>query len=257
MKRPLSIVITVKNEEEHIGELLDSLCLQEGPFEVVIVDAESTDNTIKIIESYKEKLNIKLIVKKSTRGGGRNIGVKNSSYDYVVFTDGDIIVSKNWLEEMRKFIDMGNDVVAGKTLYVGNEKFSLERVELIYMGYDVTFPSCNLAYRKELFLKIGGFDESLITAEDIDLNMRAIMAGAKFAYNENAIVYHKTRDDLISFLKQAFWNGYGRAQLSSKHGKLWKQHSIKNALIGQRISFYGIARLTFALIGYLNAKVVK
>ncbi len=256
MEIPLSIVITVKNEGEHIGELLESLRVQEGPFEVIIVDSESEDNTVKIIESFMEKMKIKLIIKKCSRGGGRNIGVKNSSYDYVIFTDGDIIVSDTWLKEMRKSIEEGNDVVAGKTIYIGNEKFSLERVELIYMGHDVTFPSCNLAYRKELFFKLGGFDENLVTAEDIDLNMRALEFGAKFIYNENAVVYHRTRENMLSFIKQAFWNGYGRGQLVKKHGNLWKHYSIKNMLHIKRINFYAYIRLTFGLIGYIYAKVI-
>jgi len=256
--RPLSIVITVKNEEEHIGQLLDSLLVQEGPFEVVIVDSESTDRTVDIIRGYMDKLDLRLIIKRSSRGGGRNIGVANSRYDYVVFTDGDIIPSKTWLREMRRSIDEGNDVVAGKTIQVGNEKFAvLERVELIYRGLDVTFPSCNLAYRKELFLRLGGFDERFITAEDIDLNMRAISAGAKFYYNENAIVYHRTREDLISFYRQAFWNGYGRKQLTKKHGNLWSHYSLGRMFSRDKISFYGLTRLAFAFIGYMYAKVVE
>lgn len=258
MKRPLSVVITVRNEEKHIGELLESLSVQERPFEVIIVDAESTDRTVDVIKEYMERMDLKLIVKRSSRGGGRNIGVANSKYDYVVFTDGDIIVSERWLQEMRKSIDEGNDVVAGKTLQIGNERFAaLDRVELIYYGFDATFPSCNLAYRKDLFIKLGGFDESFITAEDIDLNMRALAAGARFHYNENAIVYHRTREDFISFLKQAFWNGYGRKQLTRKHGNLWRHYSLRNMFSKDKISFYGLARLTFAFVGYTYAKVIK
>lgn len=255
-KVPISIIITVKNEEKHIKDLLESILIQEEPFEVVIVDAESKDNTVKYIKEYEKKMDLKLIVKKCTRGGGRNIGVNNSKFPYVAFTDGDSILEKNWLSEIRKSINDGYDVIAGKTIPTGNKNFSnFDRVKIFLNGIDVTFPSCNLAYKKDLFITLGGFDERFITAEDIDLNYRAIKSGAKFYYNENAIVYNRTRDDIGSFLRQAFWNGYGREQLRKKHGNLWKSYSLVNVFSHGQLSIFGIGRMLFALSGYLYAKI--
>ncbi|MDP8011769.1 MAG: glycosyltransferase [Thermoplasmata archaeon] len=253
---PVSIVITVKNEEKHIRELLESIKDQEGPFEVIVVDAESKDRTLEILNSYKNTLDIKIIIKKCTRGEGRNIGVNNSKYEYILFTDGDAILEKNWVSEMRKSFRDGYDFVAGKTITIGKEKYSnFDRVEIFYKNIDVTYPSCNLAYKKKLFNDLGGFDERFITAEDIDLNYRAVDMGAKFHYNENAIVYNRSREDILSFIKQAFWNGYGRKQLTMKHGSLWKNYSINNLTSRRQISTYGIIRLIFALSGYLYAKI--
>lgn len=253
---PVSVVITVKNEEKSIKQLMESLLLQERPFEVIVVDSESEDKTVEILKSYRGAIDLKIIEKKCTRGAGRNIGVENSKYDLILFTDGDVILDRNWIFEMRKSFLDGNDVVAGKTITIGNKKFAnLDRVELYNKNFDVTFPSCNLGYRKELFKSIGGFDERFITAEDIDLNFRAINAGAKFHYNENAIVYNRARDDLKSFFRQAFWNGYGRKQLSIKHGNLWKRYSLKNMFSRKQLSIFGMTRLIFAISGYLYAKI--
>ncbi len=253
----LSVIVTVRNEEKHIGELLESLMKQHEDFELIIVDAESTDRTLEILKNYEKKLKIKIIVRKCSRGEGRNIGVENSSGNIVIFTDGDVVVTDSWLKEIKKPFMEGYDFVAGKTVQVGNEKFKiLDRVGIFYNGIDATYPSCNLAYRKDLFLKIGGFDPEFITAEDIDLNLRALKTGAKFFYNENALVYHKTRSDIISFIKQAFWNGYGRKQLTRKHGNLWKSYSFKNMFRKDQINFHGLLRLFFGLIGYIYAKLI-
>jgi len=252
----LSVIVTVRNEEKHIKDLLESLSRQKEDFELVVVDAESTDRTVEILKSYEKRFKMKIIVKRCSRGEGRNIGVENSSGKIVIFTDGDVVVSDSWLSEMKRPFLEGYDFVAGKTIQVGKEKFKvLDRVGIYYNGIDLTYPSCNLAYRKDIFIKIGGFDPQFITAEDIDLNLRALMAGAKFFYNENAVVYHKTRSDVISFLKQAFWNGYGRKQLTRKHGNLWKSYSFKNMFRKDQINIYGILRLSFGLIGYLYAKI--
>jgi len=253
----ISIVITVRNEERHISDLLDSLIIQEPPFEIIIVDAHSEDRTRDIVKKYQEEYDfIHLYEKGGSRGEGRNYGVKKATGDYVAFTDGDDIVNPFWLTEIRRSFRKGADVVAGKTIYIGYGPWEkLERVELFYKGFDVTFPSCNLAYRKELFEKIGGFDPWFITAEDIDLNMRAVDAGAKIIYNPRAIVYHRTRDSFYSFVKQAFWNGYGRKQLTMKHGSLWNRYKPQRMLNPSQLSFWGIIRLSFAIMGYLACKL--
>ena len=252
----ISIVITVKNEEDNISDLLDSLIIQEKPYEIVIVDAYSEDSTVEIIKKYAKKYGgIKLYQMEGSRGAGRNYGVEKSRGEYVAFIDGDVVASEQWLAEIRKSFREGADVVAGKTIQVGYKPFEkLERVELFYKGIDVTYPSCNLAYRKKLFVEIGGFDEWFITAEDIDLNIRAVDKGAKFIYNPNAIVYHRTRDSWISFIKQAFWNGYGRKQLTLKHGKMWKFYKPQRMFTPYHLSFAGIIRFAAAFMGYIACK---
>jgi GT2 family glycosyltransferase len=87
-------------------------------------------------------------------------------------------------------------------------------MSLYVYGVDISFPSCNLAYRREAFPQ---FDPWFRTAEDIDLNLRAVKNGAKFFYNERAIVHHKVRRDMRSFIRQNFWYGFGRGQLFIRH----------------------------------------
>ncbi len=253
----ISVVITVRNEEKYISYLLDSLVIQEQPFEIIIVDAHSTDRTRDIVREYMDKYDfIYLHEKGGSRGEGRNYGVKKSTGDYVAFTDGDDLVNPFWLKSIRESFKNGADVVAGKTIYIGYGPWEkLERVELYYKGFDVTFPSCNLAYRKSLFEEIGGFDSWFVTAEDIDLNIRAVNHGAKIVYNPNAMVYHRTRDSFYAFAKQAFWNGYGRKQLTLKHGSLWSKYKPENMFNPSQLSFWASIRLFFAGMGYIACKL--
>jgi glycosyltransferase involved in cell wall biosynthesis len=255
----LSIITTVKNESKNIRNFIESALLQEPPWELIIVDAMSTDKTGEIIKEYANRYdNIKLIQKKCSRGEGRNIGVANSTSEYVIFTDGDVILDPLWLKYMREDFEKGEEVVAGNTILTGNKKFAeLERVKLYYKNVDLTFPSCNLGYKKSLFLKIGGFDPVFITAEDIDLNFRAVAENKKLYYDERAIVYNKTRDNFISFYKQAFWNGYGRKQLTLKHGNLWKNYNMKNMFNNKSFRLVPLSRLGIAMLGYLYCKVKK
>ncbi len=253
----ISVVVTVRNEAKRIGNLLDSLVVQEEPFEVVIVDAYSDDETCDIVKGYAKRYdNIFLHMKGGTRGVGRNYGVKKAKGEVVAFVDGDCIANPFWLKELRRTLrEKGADVVAGKTINLGYAPFAeLDRVELTKSGYDVTFPSCNLAYRRELFRAIRGFDPQFMTAEDIDLNFRAVSTGASIHYNEEAIIYAMARDTFMGFLKQAFWNGFGRKQLTLKHGKLWASYSFKEMMAGN-INTWAMIRLFFGMQGYMVCKV--
>jgi glycosyltransferase involved in cell wall biosynthesis len=253
----ISVVVTVRNEEKRIGNLLDSLMVQDGPFEIVITDAYSDDRTCEIVKEYAQRYdNIHLHMKGGTRGIGRNFGVKKANGDIVAFVDGDCIANPFWLKEIRRsFTEDGADIVAGKTITLGYAPFAeLDRVELLKSGYDVTFPSCNLAYTKELFQSISGFDPQFMTAEDIDLNFRAVSTGAQISYNEGAIIYAMARDTFMGFFKQAFWNGFGRKQLTLKHGNLWQRYSFSQ-MIAENINTWYFIRLVFGMLGYMVCKV--
>ena len=255
--RPLvSVVVTVKNEARHIRHLLDSLATQEPPFEVIVVDALSHDGTPEIVREFAQAdpTRFLLFSRFGSRGTGRNAGVKEANGQFVVFIDGDCFADSQWLSRIRSGLT-SSEIVAGRTVLVGRAQYgALERVELFQRGNDVTYPSCNLAYRRSLFLQLGGFDARLITAEDIDLNLRAVESGARIQYVQEAIVYHQMRPTILRFLYQAFWNGYGRKQLTEKHGSLWGNYRIRRLLANQR-SVIAWARLVAAFAGYVTRVV--
>ncbi|UCG70094.1 MAG: glycosyltransferase [Thermoplasmata archaeon] len=253
----ISIIITVRNEERNLPNLLDSLVTQKQPIEIIIVDSASEDRTLEIARSYAKRYDfIKIFEHGGTRGESRNFGGKMAKGDALAFIDGDCIAHHLWINEMREGLEKG-DIVAGKTINIGTKSFEdLDRVELYYKGFDLTYPSCNLTYKKEVFDKIDGFDPWFRTAEDIDLNYRAVDKGSKIIYNENAIVYHRTRSNLLGFFKQAFWNGFGRKQLTLKHGRLWKNYRPVE-MIRAHITFWYLARLGIALLGYFTCKFFR
>ena len=252
MARPLliSIVSTVRNEGRNIAHLLDSLVLQEPPIEILIVDAGSEDGTREIVRQYEERYDIvHMYFRGGTRGTGRNFGIEKARGEAVAFIDGDAIANPFWIKELRAGLAT-SDVVAGQTIHIGYRPFEdIERVELIVKGVDVTYPSSNLAYRKSVLEEIGGFDAWFLTAEDIDLNLRAVLAGHSISFRVGAIVYHRTRDSYFDFLKQAFWNGAGRKQLTLKHGTLWS-HYRPFDMFRQETTFFRLLRLAGALLGY-------
>ncbi len=253
----VSVVVTVRNEARAIRHLLDSLLHQAHLHEVIIVDAESTDRTVEICKRYEERLPLRIMVQRCSRGLGRNLGAAAATGDLLAFIDGDCIANADWTRALVAAQAGHPDrIVAGKSEFIGFWAFTkLHRVELPHGGQDTTWPSCNLAYPKELFQRIGGFDAQLVTAEDIDLNYRAIEAGGHIAHAPDAIVYARARDSINAFARQAYWNGYGRKQLTKKHGGLWHQYPLTDMIRLQGGSVWGILRMGFGFLGYVDAKL--
>src|SRR2546427_4966405 len=218
----VSVVTTVRNVARNLAALLDSLVVQEPPIEVIVVDSHSEDATRDIVRNYEKRYDfVHLYLFGGTRGTGRNFGIRKAKGDAIAFIDGDAIANPFWIRELRAGLRQ-HDIVAGRTIQIGYRPFEeLERVELIVEGTDVTYPSSNLAYRKAVLDEIGGFDEWFVTAEGIDLNIRAVRAGRPIGFRAGAIVYHRTRDSAFDFLRQAGWNGAGRKQTTFKHGGVW------------------------------------
>jgi glycosyltransferase involved in cell wall biosynthesis len=251
----ISVVTTVRNEEKNLAALLDSLLVQEPPFEVIVVEAYSSDKTWEVASSYAARHPglVRAIRQGGSRGVGRNAGVEAARGEAVAFIDGDCMASPLWLQELRGGLAHA-PIVAGRTILVGYRPFAeLARVELHQHGVDVTYPSANLLYRTVLFRALQGFDPRFHTAEDIDLNFRAVSAGATIHYAEGALVYARARDTFFGFFRQAYWNGYGRKQLTLKHGALWANYSLQRLVIDY-ISFWYLVRLCLGFLGYLVAK---
>jgi len=243
----ISVVITTKNEALNIGKLLTSIDSAkkwfEGKLEVIVVDSLSEDNTAIIAEEHP--IVDRVICSKCSIGRGRNIGLREISpfTNIVAFVDGDAVVDKLWLREIEHSYKMGMDISSG---YVINQKKpTLPRVPIIVDGQDITAPTCNIAYRKEVINSVGDFNENLKSAEDIDYNYRCIKKGFTMFYNPHQIVYHGKYMGTKELIRKSFRDGYGRRQLM----KLYPELKINQGGFSPRYYF----RLGFGMIGYVYA----
>ncbi len=173
----LSIIIITLNEEKRISNLLDDLNNQTyKEFEVILVDSNSDDNTVKIAESFDNKLNIKTHIM-SERGVslGRNTGSELASHERILFLDADVRLNKNFLSNSTDILDKKNLEVAG--VYMGAEElkpFYKMGYGLFNAGLFLTsffFPTAVGACifsTKTAHARINGFDQEIILCEDCD-----------------------------------------------------------------------------------------
>jgi glycosyltransferase involved in cell wall biosynthesis len=173
----VSIVIPVFNEERYLHSCLTSimsLSYPKGRHEVLLVDNGSTDRTIEIAQEFSA---VSIHVKETAKVGAvRNYGVQKAIGSVIVFLDSDCVVSQDWLTDgIRKLTANPGSVIGGQYLLREDPSWLEKYWILTSQGRTVTQTSllggC-IFIPKEIFQKVGGFDEHLNAGEDSDLTLR-------------------------------------------------------------------------------------
>ena len=210
----VSIVIPNYNGEKYLEKCLDSLMEQSlKPDEIIIVDNDSKDKSIDIINKYKNKIKLVVLDKNYGFSVAVNRGIRESNSEYVALLNNDTELDKNWLKELVKCISSDKNIFSccSKMLRYDNRNIIDDAGDFYtalgweqkigdganaykkHMESKEVFSACAGAaiYRREIFDKIGYFDENFFAyMEDVDLSYRAKIYGYKNYYCADAKVYH-------------------------------------------------------------------
>lgn len=228
MDSTVSVIIPTLNEEKYIRQCIDSMFKQDYPkdlMEWIFVDGGSSDQTTKIISEYKNRfpqLIFLLDNPKKIASSAMNIGIDFARNEYIIRLDAHSeyntdYVSKciHWIKESgadnvggmaktKAFTKVGRCIAKMLTcpFGVGNSQFRISQNS----GYVDTVPFGT--FKKDLFDKIGLFEESLVRNEDNEINYRIRKSGGKiFLSNEIFFTYY-CRETIPGIAKMAFDNGY-------------------------------------------------
>lgn len=191
----LTIIIPCKNEENYIGNLLSDLSEQKNiPFKVYIADANSTDNTINIINSFKDKLNLEII-----EGGlpaiGRNNGLNLSKTKWTLFLDSDVRIKNKKLISyaVKKAIHYDSDLLTCKLKsfdFKTNLIYFFNNIVIKLSKYDKPFAvGCFMLFKTKKVKSLGGFPTDLMHCEDYflskQINPKKFLVIDKYIYTDN------------------------------------------------------------------------
>ena len=205
----ISVIIPTLNGEEKLSALLSSLRRQDvKPDEIIVVDSSSTDNTRKICENDPAVRLIEIRREDFNHGGTRDLALKKSSGDIIVFLTQDATPKgTDFLEELvAPFVMDDVAVSSGRQIARRNaseserlireynypgRSFLRSKKDIDDLGIKAFFTSnvC-AAYRRDIYEKLGGFERNLKTNEDMFFAAKAINSGYKIAYAADAEVYH-------------------------------------------------------------------
>jgi len=270
MSQPeLTVIIPIRNEQDHIGKLLDDLVrqtLDHSRFEIIIVDGMSEDNTLQVIENYMTKLpNIRIETNPKYRSGpARNIGAKASIGKWLLFIDGHChIPSENMLESIWETFFHGTKCISrpqplinngkghataiARTSFLGHHKGSMI---YSYENTECDPSSAGCGYEKKLYLSLGGVDEKFDAAEDLEFNIRVSGKGIKAHHHRDFALEYAPRESLKSLFRQLYRYGFGRGLIAKKSPKHFSFLSFTLALFS--ISLVVLPFINLTLWGFIT-----
>lgn len=243
----VSAMIVMRNESQYIERSLKSLINQTYPknkYEILVIDGNSDDNSMEIAKNtaiifgeYNDNKHIDVRFFENPKqflAAGWNIGIKNSKGQYVVRIDAHSFVPPDYISKcVSVMLDVKDAVCVGGVMHsdtigekgklvshvlsspfgVGNSKFRYSKkagyVDTVAFGL----------YRKDIFEKIGYFDEELQRNQDIDLHSKIRAVGGKFYLDPEISLTYFSRNTAKSMIKQGYQNGKWNAIAFKKNPK--------------------------------------
>jgi len=218
-REPVALIVTVRNEADSIGALLDSILGgTRVPDEIVIADGGSTDGTYDRLRARASAdPRIRAVLAPGNRSVGRNAAVRATTAPLIACTDAGAHVETTWLERITRPFEAvpGADVVAG--FYTPDGATPFERAagvvsapSLAEVDPERFLPSTrSVAFRRTAWERAGGFDESLSHNEDTPFALAMKRTGARFHFEPEARVRWRPRGTLAAFYRQHWRFGFG------------------------------------------------
>jgi len=234
-----SIILVVKDEEKDIRNCLGSLLKQtHDNLEIIIVDDQSTDNTVSIINSIKSsKLKLYSTYNKNIKGHAnrRNYALSKARGEYIFFTDGDCIAHYNWVKEgLKVFQETQCLGVEGRTLYEAKYGITVSDYvtqRLIPGG----FMTCNVAYLRSAILNAGGFDPKFKHIyEDRDLGMKVSQSG-KIVFEPNMLIFHQQKKVTTKTLFTRAQRAGDMVYFDMKYGRKASEYISRNIIYPEHL----------------------
>jgi succinoglycan biosynthesis protein ExoA len=242
----VSVLMPVRNEGSYLSQSLGAVLAQDYPverYEVLVADGMSTDGTREIVQAYQTTHpslrlidNPGLIVSK-----GLNAAIAEARGDVIVRVDGHTVIAPDYVRRcVEELQTTGADNVGGRMVGVGENSFARavthatshvfgvggarfhyseerEWVDTVYLG----------AWRRDVFDRIGLFDEELVRNQDDELNYRLRDHGGRVLLSPKIRSQYAVRSRPRTLFSQYFQYGFWKVRVMQKHpGQMRRSHFV-------------------------------
>lgn len=260
MATEISVIVCTYNRADIIGHCLESLCTQtldEGRFDVLVVDNNSTDNTAEMVKPFLHRPNFRYC-NEETQGlsAARNRGLADSKGNFVAYLDDDAVANPNYLETVCKLLKtmelipfcMGGPILPFYTTPKPawfKDKYETRRLwnEPRYLTEGEHFSGSNMVWQRHLLEELGGFvvgygmsGSQLALGEDTEVFRRVweLYEQPRFYYSPELIIRHwvPSHKMRISYqLARYFMNGQTKARLNKPSSGLSRLRRVISCLV--------------------------
>jgi glycosyltransferase involved in cell wall biosynthesis len=232
----ISVVVCAYNAERTMEACLASLETLDYPdYEVIVVNDGSTDKTLEISERFP----FCRIISQPNKGlsVARNVGAEAATGEIVAYTDSDCVADPDWLTYLVARMETGNLAACGGPNFPPPEDSLVPAAVAVSPGGPTHvlisdevaehIAGCNMAFRREALMELGGFDPIYRAAgDDVDICWRFQDAGHAIGFSPAAVVWHFRRNTVRAYINQQ--RGYGKAE-----ALVYAKHPFRFNLFGQ------------------------
>ena len=234
----LTVIIPCFNAADTIASQLEALKKQQcsEPWEIVIADNGSTDETLNIVKQYQQDLpNLRIVDASLTKGSAyaRNVGARVALSDNLAFCDADDEVTLGWVAAMIEALSKHNFVAGCSDYSKLNKPWVVNCCavreangikDYIYFPYAA---GNNLGIKRSIHNRVGGFDETMVLLQDIDYCWRVQKTGVKLESASDAVIHFRFRNTVKCMYRRCWRLACYDILLHQKHQQMGMPKLIK------------------------------
>ena len=230
----VSVVIPVHNAAATLREQLDAVRVaqlhaapDDGPCgEILVVDNRSTDASADVARDWAREHGVDLrVVDASERSGepfARNAGLAAARGATVLFCDADDRVAPTWISSMKRALRDTPYATGPIDMHELNPRWLAEVRGSSVTGRSLLYDAvpyahgCNMGFRRDALVALGGFDEAYVAGCDLDIAIRMWEAGYQLGYDEGAVIHYRLRPTLRDTFRQGRFYGRYRVPIRAR-----------------------------------------
>ena len=230
MSRPeVSVVIPVHNAADTLVEQLESVLAAQADApsgEILVVDNRSTDESAALAAAWAHAHDVDLrVIDAADRAGepfARNVGLAAARGRHVLYCDADDRVAPTWIASMTDALRHAPYATGPVDMYELNPPWIADVRGASVTGRSVMYDrvpyahGCNMGFRRDELIALGGFDEGYTAGCDLDIAIRMWEAGHDLGYHEGAKIHYRLRPTLRETYRQGVFYGRFRVPIRER-----------------------------------------
>ena len=278
MTKRVTVILPCRNEALHIDACLDSIIASAYPaerMEILVIDGMSDDGTREVIERYtRAHPHIRML-----DNPGRivptalNIGIRAATGDIIVRMDGHVVCPPEYIPRLvGALLEGGADNVGGCLITLPHDASAVSQAIAIAMSHPFGVGNAHFrigakqpryvdtvpfgCFRRELFKRIGLFDEELVRNQDDEFNHRIIRHGGKVRLIPDVVCYYYARGSLRKAARMFYQYGAFKPLVARKVGRIMTVRQLVPAMFVLALSGTAVGALLWPPLGWLGAGIL-